>query len=104
MLPSSAQDGGQAGVQVLGWQSFETGARKTLQAADHKSHDHGSAYLRVYRGGGGTTCNSGIAQALFEAGFQLVKKLVHALLQAVVFEHQASPTITRVMPGFFSPN
>ena len=59
-----------------------------LQAALHKRHQERGAHLGVHRGGGRLLGLGPIAQHLAQAGFDAVEKLVHALLQTLVFKHQ----------------
>ena len=61
---------------------------KALQPAKQKSRQCRGLDLRIQRWRGRVRLHHGTAQALAQTGFELVKKLVHALLQAFVFVHQ----------------
>ena len=76
-----AQYTGQAGFQVLRRQALEARAGKALQTADHEGHDYRGSHLGIDRGRGGAAGGGCVAQALLEAGLELVEELVHALLQ-----------------------
>ena len=59
-----------------------------LQPALRKGREHAGGYLGVHRGRGGACRACCCAQALAQRGFDALEKLVHALLQAFVLQHQ----------------
>src|SRR4051812_4634396 len=76
---------GERGFEMFRRCALETRAGEALQPADDEGGQHGSTHLRIDRGSG---CVRRGTQALLERSLDLVEELVHALLQALVLEHQ----------------
>ena len=85
--------------QVLGGQAPKACAGIALQPAQRKSHQHAGGHLGIH-GGCGRACGvCGRAQALAQGQLYAIKKPVHALLQALVLQHQRVARHQARQPG-----
>ena len=98
----ASQHARQAGFQVLRRRALEARAGEALQAADDEGREHRGAHLRVDRRRGRR--RRALRRHCLSEDSTLSKNWFMRCCRRSFSNTSASPTITRVMPGFFSAN
>ena len=95
----------QAGFEVLRRQALETRSGKALQTANHEGREHRGLHLGIHAGRGRARRLRRRSRRLcLSVASILSKNWFMRCCRRSFSNTSASPTITRVMPGFFSAN